>query len=88
VLAENGSPPTRAKAERGQQEAELDLTVEPSLGLAPAYLRSIGRVELADGPRQVALAKRIEKGDMARSATWSRPTSGFRLIAKGYSDAG
>ena len=44
---------------------ELDLTVEPSLDSLRLYLRSIGTVDLLTADQEVALAKRIERGDMA-----------------------
>jgi RNA polymerase primary sigma factor len=44
---------------------ELDLTVEPSLDCLRLYLRSIGSVDLLTKEQEVALAKRIERGDMA-----------------------
>jgi RNA polymerase primary sigma factor len=43
---------------------EVDLTVEPSLDSLRLYLRSIGRVPLLSADEEVALAKRIERGDM------------------------
>ena len=55
-----------AEARRAQvdapKKAELDLTVEPSLDSLRLYLRSIGRVPLLTAEREVALAKRIERG--------------------------
>ena len=44
---------------------ELDLTVEPSLDSLRLYLRAIGRVALLSAVEEVALAKRIERGDGA-----------------------
>src|SRR5579859_2015731 len=44
---------------------EVDLTVEPSLDSLRLYLRSIGRVPLLNAEQEIALAKRIERGDMA-----------------------
>ena len=44
---------------------ELDLTVEPSLDSLRLYLRSIGTVDLLTAGEEVALAKRIERGDVA-----------------------
>jgi RNA polymerase primary sigma factor len=87
VLAENGLTAYKeAKAEGGQaKKPELDLTVEPSLDSLRLYLRSIGRVELLTAPEEVALAKRIEKGDMA--AKRHMVEANLRLvvsIAKGY----
>jgi RNA polymerase primary sigma factor len=87
VLAENGLTAYKeAKADAGQaKKPELDLTVEPSLDSLRLYLRSIGRVELLTAPEEVALAKRIEKGDMA--AKRHMVEANLRLvvsIAKGY----
>ena len=48
----------------GAKKQQLDLTVEPSLDCLRLYLRSIGRVELLSSKQEVALAKRIERGDM------------------------
>jgi RNA polymerase primary sigma factor len=64
---------------------ELDLTVEPSLDSLRLYLRSIGKVELLTGVEEVALAKRIERGDM--DAKEQKVKANLRLvvsIAKGY----
>jgi RNA polymerase primary sigma factor len=48
----------------GRRKQELDLTVEPSLDSLRLYLRSIGTVDLLTADQEVALAKRIERGDM------------------------
>jgi RNA polymerase primary sigma factor len=64
---------------------ELDLTVEPSLDSLRLYLRSIGRVPLLNADAEVALAKRIERGDCA--AKQHMVEANLRLvvsIAKGY----
>ena len=45
---------------------KLDLTVEPSLDSLRLYLREIGKVPLLTADQEVSLAKRIERGDMAR----------------------
>jgi RNA polymerase primary sigma factor len=78
-----------AEARRAQvdapKKAELDLTVEPSLDSLRLYLRSIGRVPLLTADEEVALAKRIERGDMA--AKQHMVEANLRLvvsIAKGY----
>ena len=64
---------------------EVDLTVEPSLDSLRLYLRAIGRVPLLNAEEEVALAKRIERGDM--SAKQHMVEANLRLvvsIAKGY----
>ncbi len=64
---------------------EVDLTVEPSLDSLRLYLRSIGRVPLLSAEEEVALAKRIERGDVA--AKQHMVEANLRLvvsIAKGY----
>jgi len=64
---------------------EVDLTVEPSLDSLRLYLRSIGRVPLLTAEEEVALAKRIERGDIA--AKQHMVEANLRLvvsIAKGY----
>jgi RNA polymerase primary sigma factor len=64
---------------------ELDLNVEPSLDSLRLYLRSIGRVPLLNAAEEVALAKRIERGDCA--AKQHMVEANLRLvvsIAKGY----
>jgi RNA polymerase primary sigma factor len=64
---------------------EIDLTVEPSLDSLRLYLRSIGRVPLLTAEEEVALAKRIERGDV--SAKQHMVEANLRLvvsIAKGY----
>ncbi|HEX3318918.1 MAG TPA: sigma-70 family RNA polymerase sigma factor [Solirubrobacteraceae bacterium] len=48
----------------GPRKPEIDLTVEPSLDSLRLYLRSIGKVELLTAGEEVALAKRIERGDL------------------------
>ena len=72
-------------AETAPKKVELDLTVEPSLDSLRLYLRSIGRVALLTAAEEVALAKRIERGDMA--AKEQMVQANLRLvvsIAKGY----
>jgi RNA polymerase primary sigma factor len=90
VIAEDGvSAYLEAKgAENGngaRRRPELDLTVEPSLDSLRLYLRAIGRVELLTAAQEVALAKRIERGDM--TAKRQMVEANLRLvvsIAKGY----
>ena len=67
------------------KKPEIDLTVEPSLDSLRLYLRSIGRVDLLTADQEVALARRIERGDM--SAKQQMIEANLRLvvsIAKGY----
>jgi RNA polymerase primary sigma factor len=67
------------------KKPELDLTVEPSLDSLRLYLRSIGRVELLTADQEIALAQRIERGDMI--AKRHMVEANLRLvvsIAKGY----
>ena len=47
-----------------RRRVEVDLTVEPSLDSLRLYLRSIGKVDLLTAEEEVALARRIERGDM------------------------
>ncbi len=64
---------------------DLDLSNEPSVDSLRLYLRSIGRVPLLTAEEEVALAKRIERGDMA--AKQHMVEANLRLvvsIAKGY----
>jgi RNA polymerase primary sigma factor len=64
---------------------EVDLSVEPSLDSLRLYLRAIGRVPLLSAEEEVALAKRIERGDIA--AKQHMVEANLRLvvsIAKGY----
>jgi RNA polymerase primary sigma factor len=89
VLAEDGVDAykeQRAEAANGQgKKQELDLTVEPSLDSLRLYLRSIGQVDLLTAAQEVALAKRIERGDML--AKRQMVEANLRLvvsIAKGY----
>jgi RNA polymerase primary sigma factor len=63
----------------------LDLAVEPSLDSLRLYLRLIGRVPLLTAEQEVALAKRIERGDVDAKARMVE--ANLRLvvsIAKGY----
>ena len=67
------------------KRAEVDLSVDPSLDSLRLYLRSIGRVPLLTAEEEVALAKRIERGDIA--AKQHMVEANLRLvvsIAKGY----
>jgi RNA polymerase primary sigma factor len=67
------------------KKPEIDLTVEPSLDSLRLYLRSIGRVELLTAEQEVALAKRIERGDIR--AKQQMVEANLRLvvsIAKSY----
>jgi RNA polymerase primary sigma factor len=92
VLAEEGVDAykeARAEERNGaassKKDAELDLTVEPSLDSLRLYLRSIGQVELLTAAQEVELAKRIERGDML--AKRQMVEANLRLvvsIAKGY----
>jgi len=64
---------------------KLDLSIEPSLDSLRLYLREIGRVSLLTADQEVALAKRIERGDM--NAKMQMTQANLRLvvsIAKGY----
>jgi RNA polymerase primary sigma factor len=82
VDAPPGPGPDGAPA---QKKPEIDLTVEPSLDSLRLYLRSIGRVDLLTADQEVALARRIERGDM--SAKQQMIEANLRLvvsIAKGY----
>jgi RNA polymerase primary sigma factor len=67
------------------RKPEIDLSIEPSLDSLRLYLRSIGKVELLTAAEEVALAKRIERGDM--KAKEQMVKANLRLvvsIAKGY----
>ncbi len=86
-----------AKAEPGavagdagrRPEALVDLTVEPSLDPLRLYLRAIGRRPLLSADREISLAKRIERGDLA--AKQEMVEANLRLvvsIAKGYMGRG
>jgi RNA polymerase primary sigma factor len=88
--SERSGPGLMAVPSDGAQPAaskkpEIDLTVEPSLDSLRLYLRSIGKVELLTAPEEVALARRIERGDML--AKQQMIEANLRLvvsIAKGY----
>ena len=54
----------QVSAEAAVRPIEVDLTVEPSLDSLRLYLRTIGRVALLSASEEVALAKRIERGDV------------------------
>jgi RNA polymerase primary sigma factor len=89
VIAEDGLTAYKEAKEGNQpgqtKKPELDLTVEPSLDSLRLYLRSIGRVDLLTADEEIALAKRIERGDM--SAKRHMVEANLRLvvsIAKGY----
>jgi RNA polymerase primary sigma factor len=88
--SETGSVEARAAAvsepdRPRSKQVEVDLTVEPSLDSLRLYLRSIGRVNLLTAEKEVMLAKRIERGDMA--AKQQMIEANLRLvvsIAKSY----
>jgi RNA polymerase primary sigma factor len=89
VIAEDGLTAYKEAKEGNQpgqtKKPELDLTVEPSLDSLRLYLRSIGRVDLLTAAEEIALAKRIERGDIA--AKRHMVEANLRLvvsIAKGY----
>jgi RNA polymerase primary sigma factor len=83
---EDSSPQPGQDAQAARpKKPEIDLTVEPSLDSLRLYLRSIGRVELLTAEQEVALAKRIERGDML--AKQQMVEANLRLvvsIAKSY----
>src|SRR5262245_13189514 len=76
----------RARPREGSPaQPEMDQAIEPSLDSLRQYLRAIGRVPLLRSEEEVALAKRIERGDMA--AKQHMVEANLRLvvsIAKGY----
>jgi RNA polymerase primary sigma factor len=89
VIAEDGLTAYKEAKEGNQpgqtKKPELDLTIEPSLDSLRLYLRSIGRVDLLTADEEIALAKRIERGDIA--AKRHMVEANLRLvvsIAKGY----
>ncbi|WP_246551276.1 sigma-70 family RNA polymerase sigma factor [Miltoncostaea oceani] len=85
VLDADGEVIAKASATQTERPPELDLTVEPSLDSLRLYLREIGRVPLLTAKQEVALAKRIERGDM--TAKTAMVEANLRLvvsIAKGY----
>jgi RNA polymerase primary sigma factor len=84
VLDADGEAITRG-ATKDETAPELDLSVEPSLDSLRLYLREIGKVPLLTAEQEVALAKRIERGDMAAKAQMVE--ANLRLvvsIAKSY----
>jgi RNA polymerase primary sigma factor len=67
------------------KKGELEEGIEQSLDSLRLYLRAIGRVPLLSAAEEVALSKRIERGDMA--AKQHMVEANLRLvvsIAKGY----
>src|SRR3954465_10145700 len=76
---------TEQKTPDTPRQPEIDLTVAPPLDSLRLYLRSIGRVQLLTADREVALAQRIERGDLV--AKQEMVEANLRLvvsIAKGY----
>jgi RNA polymerase primary sigma factor len=70
-LAKSDAGGVEASAEPAEEaiphqpkKVQVDLTVEPSLDSLRLYLRAIGRVDLLTADQEVALARRIERGDM------------------------
>jgi RNA polymerase primary sigma factor len=89
AISENGrferSDSGADKPSEAPRKPAVDLTVEPSLDSLRLYLRAIGRVQLLTAEREVALAKRIERGDLY--AKQEMVEANLRLvvsIAKGY----
>jgi RNA polymerase primary sigma factor len=91
LKSETGGVDAAAAAQTNPNQAEerkkleIDLTVEPSLDSLRLYLRSIGRVDLLTAEQEVALARRIERGDM--DAKQQMIEANLRLvvsIAKSY----
>jgi RNA polymerase primary sigma factor len=85
VLDADGEVVVRGAAQPTGRRPELDLSVEPSLDSLRLYLREIGRVPLLTAGQEVALAKRIERGDMIAKAEMVE--ANLRLvvsISKGY----
>jgi RNA polymerase primary sigma factor len=83
VVDDDGAPGARDAENEGVPD--LNLAVEPSLDSLRLYLRDIGRVPLLSAAEEVALAKRIEAGDMV--AKRRMVEANLRLvvsIAKGY----
>jgi RNA polymerase primary sigma factor len=69
----------------GAKQLGIDGDIEPSVDSLRVYLRAIGRVPLLSAVEEVALAKRIERGDVA--AKQHMVEANLRLvvsIAKGY----
>src|SRR4051812_4862128 len=85
-LAADSTDTDRAATKAAEaRKPAVDLTVEPSLDSLRLYLRSIGRVQLLTADREVALAQRIERGDL--TAKQEMVEANLRLvvsIAKGY----
>jgi len=78
-------PPHEQPPPEEDKVQKLDLSVEPSLDSLRLYLREIGKVDLLTADQEVALAKRIERGDMAAKTHMIQ--ANLRLvvsIAKGY----
>jgi RNA polymerase primary sigma factor len=68
-----------------EPEPEIEVDIDPSTDSLRLYLRSIGQVPLLSAEEEVALAKRIERGDM--DAKQHMVEANLRLvvsIAKGY----
>jgi RNA polymerase primary sigma factor len=85
VLDADGEVIARGATPRTERAPELDLAVESSLDSLRLYLREIGRVPLLTARQEVALAKRIELGDLTAKAAMVE--ANLRLvvsIAKGY----
>ena len=85
VIDADGETIRRGTVDRDEPTPELDLSVEPSLDSLRLYLREIGKVPLLTAEQEVALAKRIERGDM--TAKTQMVEANLRLvvsIAKSY----
>jgi RNA polymerase primary sigma factor len=80
------APALRVRSRAGEAKSlDVDGDIEPSVDSLRLYLRAIGRVPLLTADEEVALAKRIERGDVA--AKQHMVEANLRLvvsIAKGY----
>ena len=77
------------EGEESRAEASPDLSVEPGVDSLRLYLHAIGRVSLLSADQEIALAKRIERGDI--DAKRQMVEANLRLvvsIAKGYTSRG
>jgi RNA polymerase primary sigma factor len=85
IALDEGDGEEREDAGESPPIVAPDLTVEPGVDSLRLYLHAIGRVQLLTADQEVALAKRIERGDI--DAKRQMVEANLRLvvsIAKGY----
>jgi RNA polymerase primary sigma factor len=87
---QQGAPPARRdQARAGKPTTPLDLTPDTTTDSLQLFLKRIGKIPLLTGPQELALAKRVERGEF--DAKQKMVESNLRLVvsyAKNYRNQG